>query len=122
MERLDYKKKIFVVEGPIDSLFLDNCIATADSNLSVVKTEFDKNAVVLIYDREPRNKALVNQIRSSINEGFSICLLPEKDFKYKDINEAIKNGLTKETICNIISDHTFSGIEAELEFNKWRRI
>ena len=33
LNRVDWKKTVYVVEGPIDSLFLDNCIATAQSDL-----------------------------------------------------------------------------------------
>ena len=37
LDRIDKEKQIYVVEGPIDSLFLDNCIAVAGSDLIKLK-------------------------------------------------------------------------------------
>jgi len=39
----------------------------------------------------------------------------------KDINDMIISGLTKEDIISIITDNTYSGLEAELEFTNWRK-
>ena len=33
LNKVDWNKTVYVVEGPIDSLFLDNCVATAQSDL-----------------------------------------------------------------------------------------
>ena len=33
LDRVDISKPIYVVEGPIDSLFVDNCIAVAGGDL-----------------------------------------------------------------------------------------
>ena len=39
LNRIDKSKPIYVVEGPIDSLFLDNCVAVAgSSNFAKVTT------------------------------------------------------------------------------------
>ena len=61
---IDITKKIYVTEGPIDSLFLDNCIATADSDLASAANLFDKNNLVLIPDLQPRNKDLLRIIET----------------------------------------------------------
>ena len=74
----------YVVEGPIDSMFLDNAIATADANLSGIEREHF-NDLVLIYDNEPRNKDIVKQITKAIKEQFQIVIWPatieSKDIK-----------------------------------------
>ena len=36
LDRVDKTKTIFVVEGPIDSMFLDNCIAVAGADFSKI--------------------------------------------------------------------------------------
>ncbi|MGA1048837.1 MAG: hypothetical protein ACO3UU_12585 [Minisyncoccia bacterium] len=43
LDKVDPMKPIYVVEGPFDSLFLPNAIATADSNLSAAANVFDKS-------------------------------------------------------------------------------
>ena len=61
LDRIDQDKTIYVVEGPIDSLFLDNAVATADSNLSSITSIYDKTKVVLVFDNEPRKKEILNR-------------------------------------------------------------
>lgn len=121
MERIDITKPILVVEGPLDSLFLPNCIATADSNLAYAATVFDKQKLILLPDIQPRNKELVRTIGGFINNNFNICLLPDT-LPGKDINEIIQNGLTIKELYDIIKSHVFSGLRAHVEFKKWKKI
>lgn len=121
LDKVDPMKPIYVVEGPFDSLFLPNAIATADSNLAAAANVFDKNKLILIPDCEPRNANIVKNIGKFIKNGFAVCLLPES-FGVKDINDAIKNGLTQEELLGIISNNTFSGLRAELEYLNWKKI
>ena len=100
---------------------LKNAIATADSNLMVAEEFSDKNNLILIPDNEPRNNSIVNQIKKFINSGFSVCLFPE-NFPGKDINEAVIRGMTKPEIMRIIDQNTFSGLRAEIEFNRWKKV
>jgi hypothetical protein len=81
---------------------------------------FPELDIVLIYDIQPRNRDLVKQIEKSIDKGYKICLFPES-VKGKDINEMIQNGLTAEEIKDIIDKNTFSGLQAKLEFVRWKR-
>lgn len=119
LDRINKKEKILVVEGPLDSLFLKNSIATADANL-MVSDFLGKNNVILVNDNEPRNIQIVKQIKKYIDNGFNICLFPSS-FPGKDINEAVMNGLSKPEILRIIHNNTFCGLRAELEFNKWKK-
>lgn len=120
IERVNTNNTIYVVEGPLDSLFLDNCIATADSNLSFATQLFNKESMVLVFDNEPRNKQIVKQIEKCIKQGFTICLFPDT-IKEKDINDMILSGKTKEEIHQIIEKNTFLGPRAEMEFSLWKK-
>lgn len=110
----------YVVEGPIDSMFIDNAIATADANLSSIEDEHF-NDLVLVYDNEPRNKDIVKQLSKAIKEQFQVVIWPAT-IESKDINEMILSGLTKDNIMSIIKEHTYSGLRAEMELNNWRKI
>ena len=61
LDRLDVNKKVYVVEGPIDSLFLPNSIAAAGSDLNI-----NLPNAVYILDNEPRNKQIVDKIQQLI--------------------------------------------------------
>lgn len=117
MNRVDLNKRVYVVEGEIDSLFLDNCVAVGTSALyrfSVAKT------ITYIPDRDIRNPQIMKVVEKLINTGQKVCMLPEAFAK--DINDAVKDGMTKEEITKLIDDHSFSGLEAKLYFTKWSKI
>ena len=120
LDRVDPSKKVYVVEGPIDSMFIPNAIATADSNLTRVN-ELGFNDVTLVFDNEPRNKEIVKTIEKAIKDGNSVCLLPE-NVKEKDINEIILSGCSIHELLALIDNFTFSKLRAELEFSKWKKI
>jgi len=117
LNKVDWKKTVYVVEGPIDSLFLDNCVATAQSDL---RLKDRKNNIVLVPDNEPRNEQIVKQIGKFIDNNYSVVLWPES-VSEKDINEMILSGRTKSEIHDIIKENTFSGISAKLKFTNWRK-
>lgn len=121
LDQVDFTKKIYVTEGPIDSMFLPNAVAAGNTNLAIVKDHMPKEACVLIFDYQPRNKELVAIIKKAIKQNFAVCLLPS-DFPGKDINAAIKNGVDPTRIKQIIDNNTHKGLMAELEITNWAKI
>ena len=115
LDRIDKDKKMLVVEGPLDSLFLDNCIAVAGADFSNMKGDF-----TVIFDNEPRNKEIVKQINKTINQGWPVVIWPD-NMNWKDINDMIIHGYTKLEIQEIIKDNTFIGAGAQLRFAEWRK-
>jgi len=116
LDKVDKSKPILVVEGPLDSLFLDNCIAVAGADFSNMEGD-----LTVIYDNEPRNKEINKQIEKTIDQGKSVCLWPDT-MEYKDINDMIIAGYSKKELQEIITNNTFSGVAAKLRFAEWRRI
>ena len=92
LDRIDMSKQIYAVEGPLDSLFLDNCIAVGGSDLN--KLEKD---IILIFDNEPRNKEICKQMEFCISSYKKLVIWPDS-MKHKDINDMIVAGYTKEQI------------------------
>lgn len=117
LERLNTQRTIYVVEGPIDSLFIDNCIAAAGADI-VLPTE--QKDVVFIFDNEPRNKQIISRMYQIIEQNYKLLIWPEGT-KEKDINEMIMNGITKSQIENIITDNTYSGLSALTQLNSYKR-
>lgn len=123
LDTVDTHKHIYVVEGPIDSMFLPNAIATMDSNLSARLDYFnlDKKQFTLIHDNQPRNPQIVNIYNKSIKGGWRVCIWPP-EMEGKDINDLILSGLSSEDVLDIIDSNTFSGLEAQLRFSKWSKV
>ena len=121
VDRINKEETIYVVEGPIDSMFLENAVATADSNLMAAARHFDKTKIVLVYDNEPRNKDIVKQIDKAIEEHYQVVIWPEMIVE-KDINDMILNGFSPDEIQDIISKNTFVNLRAKMEFINWKKV
>ena len=121
MDRIDEEKLIYVVEGPIDSMFLDNAVATADSNLESITKLYDKSKVVLVFDNEPRNKEIVMKIDEAIEKHYNVVIWPEM-IESKDINDMVLEGFSPDEIQDIISKNTFVNLRAKAEFINWKKI
>jgi len=117
LERVNLHKRLYIVEGPLDSLFLDNCLAAGGADLQLPATNKD---VVFIFDNEPRNKQIISRMYDMIDKNYKIVIWPQGT-KEKDINEMIINGKTKSQIDNIITDNTYSGLSALTQLNSFKR-
>jgi DNA primase len=121
LDRVNLNEKVYLVEGPIDSLFLNNCVASGDANLALTAKSISADEIVLIFDREKRNKQVVKMIESAIKSNYSVVIWPDS-VEGKDINEMIMNGKTSDEIQKIIDSNTFKGIQAQLKFNLWKKV
>lgn len=112
--------KVFVVEGPIDSMFLPNCIAMAGSaiNLDEVFPEKPKDEIIIVMDNEPRNKQIVDRIDKYIDDGYNVCIWPSI-IEQKDINDMVLAGLDPEAI---ILENTKRGLLAKAALTQWKKI
>lgn len=119
LDNVDTDKEVYVVEGPIDSLFIDNaiaCVGTAFGKVDKLKlTHF-----TMVFDNQPRNQEVCKLIERQIDAGEKVVIWPEYVYE-KDVNEMIMSGLTKTEIQSIINDNTVQGLEARLQFMKWRK-
>lgn len=115
LDHIDLEKKIFVVEGGFDSLFLPNCVATADSNL----LSFESGDVY-VPDNQYRNASIVKIIDGIISAGKEIVLFPPS-FQYKDINDAVKE-IGLKSLYEIISENRFKGLSARLRWSQLKKL
>ncbi len=120
LDNINKEEYVYVVEGPIDSMFLENAVATADSNLTSAAKHIDKSKVVLVYDNEPRNKELHKQMDKAIEEHYNVVIWPEM-IEEKDVNDMILAGFSPEEIQDIISKNTFVNLRAKMEFVNWKK-
>jgi hypothetical protein len=121
LDRVDYSKRIYVVEGPIDSLFLPNAIAVSGASFDTPTIRQLLTNATIVMDNEPRNKDIVKQLDKYIELGYNVCMFPD-NIQEKDINDMILAGRTPDEILEVINTNTTSGIEAQLKFSKWKKI
>ena len=121
MESIDRNKTVYVVEGPVDSLFLDNCIAMAGSDIRLNNIA-ERDKIVIIYDNEPRNKEIVKKIEKVIDQGYKVCIWPD-NIEQKDINEMVlKQDLSGPMVQHIIDQNTYQGLSAKMRLQTWSRV
>jgi len=121
LQTVDYNKRVYVTEGPIDSLFLPNAIAVAGSDFSKLNTIVPAEQAVIVFDNEPRNPEIVKHLSHIIKDGFTVCIWP-KTIKQKDINDMILNGLSSNIIEDTINKNKFSGLKARMALSDWSRV
>lgn len=120
MDRVNTSKRIYIVEGPIDSLFINNAIAVSGSSFNGPTIESLKFNATIIYDNEPRSPTIIKLLEKSIDKGFNVCIWPD-NLKYKDVNDMILSGITQTELTEIINSNTFSGLTAKVHLQHWRK-
>ena len=117
LDVINYNKPVKIVEGPLDSLFLDNAIACAGTSFNKIESLNLPEDRVIIVDNQPKNKEVCNIIHNLIKAGEKVVIWPE-DIEQKDINDMI---LADVDVENLISNNVFHKLEAELRFTNWRK-
>ena len=120
IDRIDPNKRIYVTEGPIDSMFIPNGIAVAGAGFDTKFIQAIKDNATLIMDNEPRSKEICKFIEKLIDEDYAVCLWPDT-IEQKDINDMVLHGKSIESIMDTINTNTFQGMEAKLKFTQWRK-
>ena len=120
LERVNFQEHIYIVEGPVDSLFIKNCVAAAGADLNL-KNKIPSEQITYIFDNEPRNGEIVKRMYDVIEKDFNIVIWPDH-MQLKDVNDMILSGLTISEIKDIISKNTFSKLEALTKLNYWKKV
>jgi transcription elongation factor Elf1 len=121
LDRLDPNKLFYIVEGPFDSMFLDNAIATAGAPMTLKDLKEIGEDFVFVYDNEKRNKAIVDLMVKMAEKEQAVCVWPAT-LEEKDINDMILSGKTPAEIMRIITSNTYAGLEARIAIAGWRKL
>ena len=116
LNEVNDKLPIYVVEGPFDSTFVNNSVALcgSDGDVRCLKG----SSIVFVYDNEPRNREIVNRIDKCISRGEKVVIWPS-GIVDKDINDMVLSGLN---VMDVLKSNTYSGLEAKVKFNIWKKI
>lgn len=116
LNRIDPTKRVYVTEGPFDSLLLDNAIAMAGADVHET-SELSGLDLVYVYDNEPRNKQITDRIAKHIKSGHQVVIW-SKDIIEKDINDMLLAG---RPVNDIVNQRTYKGLASTLKLNEWRK-
>jgi hypothetical protein len=133
---VDFNKKFFIFEGPIDSMFIPNSMAICGSSLvkAAELLKKPKTNMILVFDNEPRNKEIVESMKRALDLGFRICVFPST-VRQKDINEMIlKLVVTRDFVDTekvktiglklkrLIEENVYFGLAGELKLSEWSKV
>ena len=116
LDTIDEKLPVYVVEGPFDSTFINNSVALCGSDGDLGYLE--GSDTILVYDNEPRNREIVGRIERCIERNQKVVIWPSNIIE-KDINDMILAG---HDVMSMIKLNTYSGLEAKVKFNTWKKV
>ena len=116
LEKIDSQKPVYIVEGPFDSTFIKNAVAMCGSDIDI--GSFGWSDYIWVFDNEPRNREIINRISKTIDRGDKVVIWPTS-IKQKDINDLVIAGYDPE---NMLESNTYSGLEAKVKFNEWKKV
>ena len=116
LDQVDSSKPIYIVEGPFDSTFIQNAVAMCGSDVNI--GSFGWSNYIYVFDNEPRNREIVNRIEKTINRGDKVIIWPTS-IEQKDINDMVLAG---HNVMDVLKSNTYSGLEAKIKFNNWKKI
>lgn len=114
---------VYVVEGPFDSLFLDNSVAMmgSDINHDTIVDLTGCDNIVYVFDNERRNRQIISKMVKTVTDGHKIVVWP-KTIGEKDLNDMILSGLTRDDILSIIQRNTNQGMTAQMNLSMWSKV
>jgi hypothetical protein len=116
---IDTSKRFYVLEGPINSMFIPNALATlGSSNFLNVSDKIDDTNAVYVLDNEPYKKETLAIMEKLIELKKTICIFPD-NITEKDINDMVISGLDPQ---KLIDQNIYSDLKAKLVFTKWKKV
>ena len=116
LDKINKEKPVYILEGPFDSTFVENSVAMCGSDVDI--RTFGWSDYIWVFDNEPRNREIVNRISKVIDRGDKIVIWP-RDVIQKDVNDMINCG---QDVSKVIESNVYSGLQAKIKFNNWKKI
>ena len=116
LDKINKSKPIYIVEGPFDSLFLENSVAMAGSDLD--PRTFGWSDYIWVYDNEPRNREIVSKISTAVDRGDKVVIW-SNNIQEKDINDMVLAG---HDVQKMVESNVYQGLEAKLKLNHWKKV
>ncbi len=116
LDRVDHDKRIFIIEGPFDSMFINNSLAMCGADVALDKEIYPNR--VFVFDNEPRNLEIVKRYEKMIDSGELVVIWP-KEVCEKDINDMF---LANIDVNRVIQCNIYGGLEAKIKLYQWKKV
>ena len=114
LDHIDKNETIYIVEGPLDSFFLENSVAMCGSDVDI--RSFGWSDYIWVYDNEPRSRQITDKLSKSIDAGDRVVIWPSS-IKEKDLNDMVTSGIN---VKNVIQSNVYQGLKAKLQLSNWK--
>ena len=114
LDYLNTNDTIYIVEGPLDSFFLENSVAMCGSDIDI--RSFGWSDYIWVYDNEPRSRQITSKLSKSIDAGDKVVIWPSQ-IRNKDLNDMVNSGIN---VKSVIQCNTYHGLEAKLQLSNWK--
>ena len=114
LDNINKNETIYIVEGPLDSLFLENAVAMCGSDVDI--RSFGWSDYIWVYDNEPRSRQITDKISKSIDAGDAVVIWP-RSIKEKDLNDMVTSGIN---VKSVIQSNVYQGLKAKLQLSSWK--
>jgi hypothetical protein len=118
LDRIDPDRRVIVLEGPLDSLFLDNAVAVTGTALTKAAEFLPKERLVLVYDNQAK---IADHMVRAAQDGFRVAVWWFQGGEgKKDINDLVLAGYAPEKVAALLVENSFVGAEAVRRIRRWR--
>ena len=114
LDNINKNETIYIVEGPLDSLFLENAVAMCGSDVDI--RSFGWSDYIWVYDNEPRSRQITDKISKSIDRGDKVVIW-SSSIKEKDLNDMHNSGIN---VKSVIESNVYHGLKAKLQLSNWK--
>ncbi len=114
LDHINKNETIYIVEGPLDSFFLENAVAMCGSDVDI--RSFGWSDYIWVYDNEPRSRQITDKLSQSINRGDKVVIWPSS-IKDKDLNDMVTSGIN---VKDVIQSNVYQGLKAKLQLSSWK--
>jgi len=114
LDHINKNETIYIVEGPLDSFFLENAVAMCGSDVDI--RSFGWSDYIWVYDNEPRSRQITDKISRSIAAGDKVVIWP-RSIQQKDLNDMHNSGIN---VKNVVESNVYHGLEAKLQLSNWK--
>lgn len=109
---VDLNENVFIFESIIDSYTMTNSIAALGSDISENVLKLIKYPIFCFDNDTTGRKKTLKYLDKKYR-----CFIPPDNFKYKDFNEALCDGWSKEQINRMVQDNIYEGIAGKTRIN-----
>lgn len=122
MDTVDERQLVWVMEGPIDSLFVPNAIAITGGSLDLAIVPC-KETRAWVMDNEPRHPDTIKRMQRLVDAGERVLFWDKAPWPSKDINDMVmKDKADINDVLAYMKANIAQGLMAKMRLSKYSKI